>query len=94
VGERGDEGAVGKRLGAQGVEETVAGGLSFGDGEGGEIGDVDRLEAVGAASEEQEDREAAEQEGDVVDEDVAGAEEHRGSEDGVRDVEGLQGLRV
>jgi len=55
------------------------------DHEGCHVVDVERAEAVLAVAEEAEDGEVSEDPGDVVDEDVAAAEEDAGSDDGVGD---------
>ena len=86
-----DEGAVGEGFGADGVDGDVGGFLAEGDGEGGEVIDVDGLEAVEAVAEDAEEGEFAEDPGDVVDEDVMVAEEDGGAEDGVGEVSGFEG---
>jgi len=45
---------------------------------------VDRLQLVFSISKNAEDRQAAQHPGDVIDQDVLFAEDHRGSQDGIR----------
>jgi len=54
-------------------------------GQGREIIHVDRLQPVGAVAEDAEDRQLPQHPGDVVDQDVVAAEQHRRPQDGMRE---------
>ena len=78
-----DKFAVRERFGTDGVDNGVLRTLALFDGELGEVVDEDGLDAVLPVAEHAEDRKAAEDPRDVVDEDVFFAEEDRRAEDGV-----------